>query len=165
MSTALAAALLASALAAFTDLRSHRIPNAIPLALAALGFLLTALADPIGIFAFVAIAIGVLLAGTALHARGLLGGGDVKLFAAVAATLGPHDLPLLAAATLVAGGVLGLAFAALRGRLRATATNLQALALPMLAGVRPTAVSDGTPMPYALAIFVGSLAVAFTHLR
>lgn len=165
MSTALAAALLASALAAFTDLRSHRIPNAIPIALTACGLLFTAFADPIGIFAFVAIAVGVLVAGTLLHARGLLGGGDVKLFAAVAATLGPHDLLLLTAATLVAGGALGLAFAAARGRLRATATNIHALALPMLAGVRPTAVSDGTPMPYALAIFAGALVVAFTHLR
>ncbi|MDE2481748.1 MAG: prepilin peptidase [bacterium] len=165
MSLAILVTLAASSAAAVADLRSRRIPNAIPIALGACGTLLTAFADPIGIFAFLGIALGVLVLGSALHARGFLGGGDVKLFAAVAATLGLHDLPLLAAATLIAGGVLGVAFAVARGRLRATALNLHALALPMLAGVRPLPPRDGTPMPYALAIFSGVLAVATTHVR
>ena len=165
MSIALAAALIASATAATTDFRTHRIPNAIPLALAAAGMLLTGFADPIGVFAFFGIGVAVLLLGSMLHARGALGGGDVKLFAAVAATLGPRDLMLLTATTLVAGGILGVAIAAARGRLRAAGANIASLALPMLAGVRPAALTDGTPMPYALAIFAGVLAVTFTHLR
>ncbi|HVA27906.1 MAG TPA: prepilin peptidase [Candidatus Baltobacteraceae bacterium] len=155
--------LLASAAAAYTDVTSRRIPNALPIALGIAGLASTLVADPRAVLAFAAILVAALAFGTMLHARGLLGGGDVKLIAAAAATYGLRDAPTFLAATLLAGGTLALAVAAIRGRLRATVANLTAFAVPMLAGVRPNAIVNGTKMPYALAIFAGALALALVH--
>ena len=155
--------LLASAAAAYTDVSSRRIPNALPIALGVAGLAATLFADPRDVFAFAALLVAALAFGTLLHARGLLGGGDVKLIAAAAATYGLRDAPLFLGATVLAGGVLGLAVVAIRGRFRATVANLAAFTVPVLAGVRPSAIVNGTKMPYALAILAGSLALTIVH--
>lgn len=56
-----------------------------------------------------------LLAGLVLFALQGLGGGDVKLLAALGAVLGVEDFPALLLLIALAGGVLGLV-AALRGK-------------------------------------------------
>lgn len=155
--------LMATAAAAFADLRSRRIPNSLPIALAAAGLTATLVVDPRNALAFAAILVTALVLGTMLHARSLIGGGDVKLMAVAAATYGLHDAALFLGATILAGGVLALAVAAIRGRLRATVANLAAFTVPMLAGVRPTGIVNGTKMPYALAIFAGSLFLTLVH--
>lgn len=156
--------LVASAAAAYTDVRTHRIPNALPIALCTAGAIATAVRDwhDLGMFAILAIA--VLLLGTVLHSLRFLGGGDVKFIAAASATYGIHDAPAFVLATILAGGVIALIYATARGRLAQTVTNLQSMALPALAGVRPTPIEHGTKMPYALAIFAGAIVVALMHL-
>lgn len=107
-------ALLAAA-AAF-DLASFTIPNLLSLAVAA-AFAAFGLAVGLhpGIFAFHLLAgLIALAAGFALFALGYIGGGDAKLFAAVALWLGLRDVLAYALVASVMGGALTLALLALR---------------------------------------------------
>jgi prepilin peptidase CpaA len=156
--------LVASASAAYTDVRTHRIPNALPIALCLAGAIATFVRDWHGIIAFVTILALALGIGTVLHAQRLLGGGDVKLIAAASAAYGTHDILAFLLATTLAGGIIALVYAAIRGRLSTTLINLQSMAIPALAGVRPTLIQTGTKMPYALAIFAGAITVALMHV-
>jgi prepilin peptidase CpaA len=104
------------AVAAACDLASFTIPNLLSLALAVI-FALFGLAVglPPGGFAFHLLAgLIALVAGFALFAFGYIGGGDAKLFAAVALWLGLHDLPAYALVASLMGGLLTLALLSLR---------------------------------------------------
>jgi len=153
--------LTTAAIAAYTDVTSRRIPNALPAALLAAGIALGALhgwqSATIGIGLFV----GVFAFGTFLFSFGLLGGGDVKMIAAASAALGWPDTAAFLLYTMVAGGVIGLSMSAARGRLRPMFDNIKAIAFPMLSGVRPAPVSSAVgTMPYGLAIFAGAAMLA-----
>jgi prepilin peptidase CpaA len=107
-------ALLAAAAAC--DLASFTIPNSLSLALAAV-FALFALVVhlPPGAFSFHLLAGLIALgAGFALFAFGYIGGGDAKLFAAVALWLGLHDFLAYALVSSVMGGLLTLTLLMLR---------------------------------------------------
>lgn len=158
------AVLLASAIAAATDLRTRRIPNAVPAGLACAGLALRALQEPHSLAICIALLLGVFLSGTFLFSLGIIGGGDVKLLAAAAAALGwPLTGPFLLY-TIFAGALLGIAIACARGRLRATFSNIFAMAVPMAAGGRPSlTVSAGGTMPYGVAIFAGAGALALVQ--
>jgi prepilin peptidase CpaA len=138
---------------ALKDATSYRIPNWIPLALAA-GFLPAAFAlgmplPAIGLCA--AVGAGALVLGMAMFAFRWIGGGDAKLFAAAALWLGwPASGPYLIA-TCLAGGALAVGLLGLRS-----------------AWVRPLVVTGprwftrlaepDEAVPYGLAIAVGALA-------
>jgi prepilin peptidase CpaA len=155
----------ASAVAALTDLRTRRIPNLIPSVLAAAALFLHAREGWGSLAISAAVCVAVFLAGTVLFSLNFIGGGDVKLIAAAAATLGwPQSLPFLLC-TIFAGALLGIGIALARGRLRATIGNLYVMAVPISAGMRPTAVSSAAgTMPYAIAIFAGAIALALVKI-
>ena len=102
-------ALGVTSLAAAYDLRSRRIPNALTvglllcaLALSAAGF------HPLG-WGQAAFGMGAaIVISMPLFAKGLLGGGDAKLFIGLGATLGLWPFLIFFAGTSVAGGVLAL---------------------------------------------------------
>lgn len=97
--------------AAVSDLRARRIPNRACALLLLLG-LSAAAAAPGGLrAAVVAVAIGLALWAPA-HLLGFLGAGDVKLFAAAAAWLGPLATLRAAALAAVLGGALALVWLA-----------------------------------------------------
>jgi prepilin peptidase CpaA len=104
------------AVAAAFDLATFTIPNLLSLAIAAafaVFGLVVGLAP--GDFAFHLLAgLIALAAGFALFAFGYIGGGDAKLFAAVALWLGLHDFLAYALASSVMGGLLTLALLMLR---------------------------------------------------
>jgi len=157
--------LICAAIAAYTDVTSRRIPNALPALLLAAGIALSALhgwqSAVIGIGLFLA----VFALGTVLFSFGLIGGGDVKLAAAASAALGWPDTAAFLLYTMVAGGIIGLAISVARGRLRPTLANVKALAFPMLSGVRPAPVSSAAgTMPYGLAFFAGAAVVALSNV-
>ncbi len=102
------AALLA--LAALIDLRERRIPNWLTGSAAAL-YPIYVLASP-SLLAWpgaLAAAFAVFLFGLILFARQLIGGGDVKLIAAMTLWAGLDHLALFALVTSLAGGGLALA--------------------------------------------------------
>lgn len=117
--------------AAVTDARERRIPNGLSLGLAIAGLARIALAlaagaSPLVLAADLAAAGGVFVLGAmAFHLR-LLGGGDVKLLAAGTLWVGAATLPAYLTTTVLAGGVLALAFLAWR----VTAGAPRAAALP-----------------------------------
>jgi prepilin peptidase CpaA len=97
--------------ACWTDVTAYRIPNWIPLVILALfpAFALASAMPPHQLLGNVT-AFGVALAGAfALFAWNKLGGGDVKLFAAVALWAGwGHPLVYLVIFTAIFGGVISL---------------------------------------------------------
>ncbi len=107
-------ALLAIALvaAAIVDLRSRTIPNGLALAIA-LGAIPFWLASDLPVWPDAAIRIGLAAAVFACFAlafaAGMMGGGDVKLLAALALWLPPPALLLLLVLMSLAGGALTLA--------------------------------------------------------
>ena len=170
---ALAAWLL---LAAWADIRSRRIPNALVLAGIVCGLTLQVLAPQGGgLFAFWWGGLGAVdallggLAGLALfmplYLLRAVGAGDVKLLAMVGVWLGPKLIFGAALLTLVAGGLLALlAMLATRSSRRILANVRFMLTTAMVGAsagkfaplVAPAA--SGMRLPYALAIAAGTLA-------
>jgi prepilin peptidase CpaA len=104
------------ALAAGWDLASYTIPNFIPVViLVSFGIFSIAAGYTVASYGTHALAalIG-LIAGFALFALGFIGGGDAKLFAAVAAWFGLHDLLQYVLVASVFGGGLTLFLLAAR---------------------------------------------------
>lgn len=141
--------------AAAHDLRTMHIANEFSLAIVALFAIAAATGLASGELSLPALgmalacAAGVFALGTAAFAVGALGGGDVKLLAAVSLFVGPARLFDFLAITAVAGGLIALA---------------------ILAGApigRPVAAGGGSlrarlhgGMPYGPAISAGGLWVA-----
>ncbi|HEV2262445.1 MAG TPA: prepilin peptidase [Candidatus Rubrimentiphilum sp.] len=169
MTVLLVTVLVAALIGAISDVRTRRIPNALVIALLVCGLIENvALSGWHGAVADLAVVAGVLAAGTLAFSYKLIGGGDIKLLAAAAGTLAyPVGISFILL-TLLCGGVLAVIYAAYRGRLGTTLGNVQAVALPLFAGVRPVRPQHGLAMPYALAIFSGALCTAAfqaAHLR
>jgi len=155
---------VACLIAVTTDLAWRRVPNwlTIPLVVVAL---VTAGVEHgwRGFAAALLVACAALAAGFFPYAMGLLGAGDVKLFAGVAALAGYPATLDLALFTGVAGGVLAAIIAVSRGELRAIVTRLFArFKTSLVTGGLATAIAEKSSarLPYALAIGAGFAAVA-----
>ncbi len=136
---------------AWTDARSLRIPNWISLTLLVL-FLVASLGAGMEMNAIamhLAVGTGALVAGFSLFALGIFGGGDAKLFAAIALWLGwPLVLKFAIAVVLIGGGVAIVALALRKG-----------LGLWPDWLVRSAAglFEEGKAIPYGIAISAGAL--------
>jgi len=89
----------------------------------------------------------VLLAGLALFAAGVMGGGDVKLLASASVWAGPALVLHLLMATALAGGLVALIVLIARARRQ----------LPASDNAPP---KTSAPLPYGVAIAIGGLVVA-----
>ncbi|MBV9439299.1 MAG: prepilin peptidase [Candidatus Eremiobacteraeota bacterium] len=138
-----------TAAAAVSDLRTRRIPNLLPLALVIGALALHAFDGFPALAADVCVGVVAFVAGTLAFARGWLGGGDVKLIAAAAVAAGAGGALSLVLDVLIAGGVLAVADAVRRGRVRA----LVASTIVSSMGGVPT---EGTRLPYGVAIAAGA---------
>jgi prepilin peptidase CpaA len=153
--SALLVALLA--LACASDLRTRRIPNVLVLVTALTGFMLAAAAKPV--------ATGLLQAGAGLgtgliiwfpfYALGMLGAGDVKLFAAASTFLGARSAIEGALFTALYGGVMSLLFMVIDSGWSWTVLRVgQAVHHPTMVQEGPVSKRR---MPYAFAIAAGVL--------
>jgi prepilin peptidase CpaA len=104
--------------AAWTDVAARIIPNGVAIALVLIGLLTRLFAgfSAMAISAGLALVVFVLLA--LAHARGMLGGGDVKLAAATAIGLPAESIYHFITYTALAGGVLACLHLMLRLALR-----------------------------------------------
>lgn len=122
------------------------IPNWISLAIVGLypAYVLTSPVPP-GWLLAAGLAALTLVVGFALFVANLMGGGDVKLMAAVALWAGPTGFPMLVIVTAIAGGLVAMALLLFR---------------------RLIAADGGGPrkdvMPYGVAIAAGGLMVALS---
>lgn len=107
-------------LAALGDIRTRTIANRLVLALVAgAPFLVIGGQMPPPVFAgALALSTGLLLGGAILFAHGWVGGGDVKLIAAIAIWFPPTDALWFLYLALVFGGVLAVLMLALRALAR-----------------------------------------------
>jgi prepilin peptidase CpaA len=141
------------ALAAGWDLASYTIPNFIPLTVL-LGFAVfaTTAGYPASLYGTHALAAVIaLITGFALFALGYIGGGDAKLFAAVAAWFGLHDLFQYVLVASIFGGALTLIL--LAGR---------RFPLPALLASQSWIVRLHEPragIPYGVALAAGAIAI------
>jgi prepilin peptidase CpaA len=160
----LVGAVLVALAGAVTDVRSARIPNqltytalllALPLRTALLG--LTGLKSG---------AIGMLVAGglfLLLYTFGAMGGGDLKLMAAVGAWVGSTQVMTLILASAIAGGVLAIGRIVFRNMVGETLRNTMRLIYHRFtSGLQPhpelNVQSAGSQrVPYGVAIAVGAL--------
>ncbi|HEY1976096.1 MAG TPA: prepilin peptidase [Candidatus Baltobacteraceae bacterium] len=136
---------MACTVAAVSDLRTRRVPNAIPIALAAFGLAYNAFGGWRPALSAVVAGVVVLIVGTLPFSLKAIGGGDVKLLASCAIVFGLTQVLPLAVYTALVGGVLAIVMIALR---------------------RFAKLDDTVRVPYAVAIAgaVGWIALAETLL-
>ncbi len=137
-------------LIAYGDLQTRRIPNALCLAIGALGALRLVLADDqIDAGRTLAAAAVIFAAGFLLFWRGVVGGGDAKLVAAMILLIGHHQVLYFLLLMSLCGGALALAIVA-----RGVFVRLR----PSECGAQPTVEagdSEGVPkptVPYGVAV-------------
>jgi prepilin peptidase CpaA len=153
-----------------TDLRTRRIPNALTFSAAAAAVAFHGLdAGFAGVgHSLAGLAVGLVLFLPLFALRGL-GGGDVKLLAALGAWIGPGAAVWMALWTAIAGGPLALAVALSRGYLRKALENVWSLLMFWrVVGIRPhpsvNLSAPGAPrLPYALPIAVGLVVTLWTR--
>ena len=135
----------AATVAAVSDVRRRRIPNALCGALAIAGVVNAGITGGIvGIGVGLALLAAVLAVGTVAFARGWFGGGDVKLIAAGCCGLAPAYAADFVLYTALCGGLLSLyALASQRVLVAAMITR--------------TLPQTGTRLPYAVAVAGGAL--------
>ncbi len=138
--------------AALRDLRSFTIPNWIPAAVVT-GFLLAAVAEG-SLWSNAALMHAsaggaVLIVAAILFFRGLIGGGDAKLIAAVSVWMGWSHLPQFLLLMALAGGVLALSWL--------VAKRLASIALIPSWANRYFTSADG--IPYGVAVAVAGMAM------
>jgi prepilin peptidase CpaA len=103
--------------AAAIDLRTRRVPNPLTALLASAGVVLAA--TGLSGVSFGASLVGLIVGLTLMlpgHIFGATGAGDVKLFAATGALIGPVPIAVAFVYTAIAGGVLAVAVAVYRRR-------------------------------------------------
>lgn len=148
----------ACAAAAFTDLRTRRVPNWLTGPTVLLALALAAVRGP-GALEAAALVVGVgLLLGPLAHTAGVLGGGDIKLLIGIGALVGFPDCVWLLLYTALAGGVLALAASLARGRLLAVCRGAVGQLNAVMITHRVIPARDGKAddrLPYAVAIAAG----------
>jgi prepilin peptidase CpaA len=124
-----ASAMTVATVAAIWDVKTRRIPNKLTVPCFMAGLLLHYFTQgwsglgnsaAAGAIAFVIFLLFFLAGG--------MGGGDVKLIAAVGALVGTHLLPNVLIATALVGGVLAIGTALFRGQMGSTLRNVVAIA-------------------------------------
>lgn len=169
MATAIpACALAASALllvAAWCDLATRTIPDGISIALAALGLLTRAVDGVVPAALSLLVAAGLFAAFLPLHARGAIGGGDVKLITALAAGLAPLATLEFLLTTVLVGGVLALVYLSLRLLPQPAPLIPQPRAWPprRILALERRRWSRRGPLPYAVAIAAGGVLTLTKH--
>lgn len=142
--------------AMLSDLRRFEIPNAIPILLVA-AYLLASFVldvDALVVLRQIGIAAAAVVVGFALFALGVVGGGDVKLVAAVLPWLAPLQIPQFLVIMALFGGLVGLVILGLRQLPPGTIL----LARPWLRRLR----QEGK-IPYGLAIGCAGL-ITFANI-
>jgi prepilin peptidase CpaA len=153
-----------------TDVTSRRVPNVLTGPAVVAGLLAhTALAGGHGAgAALLGFAAG-LAAFFPFFALGGMGGGDVKLMAALGTWIGWSPVLWTALYGSVAGGVMAIGLGLARGYLRQALSNVGGLFLIWwVQGVRPVPAltlehGKGPRLPYAIPIFVGLVVTLWRH--
>jgi prepilin peptidase CpaA len=165
------AVLALGAAATAIDVSTRRVPNALTLGAAVAGMAFAAATGGVAGLGWSAAgwAVGIALF-LPLFALRAMGGGDVKLLAAMGAWLGPALVCWVAVYGAIAGGVVAIPLLVWRKRLRATFVNVWGLVAHWrTSGLQPHPVvrldnPEAVRMPYALPIALGALATLWLRV-
>jgi prepilin peptidase CpaA len=150
--------------AAWRDISTRTIPDAVSIALALLGLTLRLTQGLTAVAFSLAVAVCLFLILLACHARGLIGGGDIKLLTALTLGLPPIESYQLVTATALVGGVLAILYLALSralagARRPAMTTGRRRSLLPRIAAVEFWRIRRRCALPYGVAIAIGGMLV------
>jgi prepilin peptidase CpaA len=141
--------------AAWRDIAIRTIPDTVCLLLAITGMLARALQGPQAVAVSIGIATLLFVVLLFAYARRLLGGGDVKIIAALALGLSPLDSYRFVVSTAIAGGLLAIAYLML-SRWVPGDTNVKQLSLlGRVITVESRRIRRRGPLPYGVAIAAG----------
>lgn len=146
--------------AAWRDLATRLLPDSLSIAIAVLGLASRAALGLGEVAVSIAVAAVLFLLLLPAAMRGAFGGGDVKLCAALALGLSPAGAWDFIFVTVMAGGVLGLAY--LAGPALVGPPRLSRAGAPLLQRVLQVEhwrLRRRGPLPYALAIAAGGIIV------
>lgn len=151
-------------LAAWRDIATRTIPDLVSAAILLLGFAVRIPAGWAAVGMSAATMAILFLALLPCHSRGLVGGGDLKLLAALAFGLSPFESYQMISAVVLAGGVLAIGYLALRWILSRRGPWPQAArrrrsTVRRVAAVEMWRIRRGAPLPYGLAIAAGAALV------
>ena len=148
--------------AAWSDLRSRRIPNALTMSGLAVALLLRAITGPEALIdGLVGVLLSLVLTLPFLM-LGVIGGGDAKLLMAIAGFMGPRHFLWAAALIAIIGGMVGVVDAGRRGALIPVLYNcgqiMKHWATFGRRGANRSFASVGAlTIPYGVAIAAGAL--------
>jgi prepilin peptidase CpaA len=145
--------------AAVRDIATRLIPDGVSIGILAAGIVSRATIGWTEAGLSLLVGIGVFALLLPLAMRGMLGGGDVKLMAALAAGLPPLETWTFVVATVLAGGVLGLAYIAGRYVMPEPRLVPGGPIVRRVLAVEARRVRRRGPLPYAVAIAIGGTLV------
>jgi prepilin peptidase CpaA len=149
-------------IAALFDLATRRIPNWLIVTVFAAALIYHGGHGAADLLRSLGAAALVLIAGTYAHARHWLGGGDVKLAAAVAAVFSLPELVSFLLYAFVSGGVLALVAVTLASR-HDFAARGKSFALNLVSGTLQLPSGGSGAIPYAVAIACGAVLVECSY--
>ena len=165
-----AALTLLLVVAAWTDYRSRRIPNAITISGLAAALLLRAVVGPEAIIEGLVGALLAFVLTLPLLMLGVIGGGDVKLLIAIGAFMGPRHFLWAAVLIAIIGGMMAVIDAGRRGALLPVLFNcgqiMKHWATFGRRGANRSFSSVGAmTIPYGVAIAAGALLWWFAQVQ
>lgn len=155
-------------IAALQDIRHYRIPNVLVFSGAVIGVLLNTLLPQdmggLGILTSLAgLGVGLVVL-LPLYLLRAMGAGDIKLMAMIGSFVGPVSMLIITLYILLAGGVLALSIALMKGKLSKLMDNFKIMLLMRLAGssiaslpTTETLHQSAGKLPYGVAITAGTL--------
>ena len=132
----------------FSDISRRIIPNILCLAVAVLGVIWVIYDNPQRLLYSLIGGVLFLYGGLALHKKGILGGGDIKLAAALVVWLSPIEIGRFVLTTMIAGGLVGVFY----------------LAMGFVRRLRDKSAPAASSVPYALALVGGFLFLRPDHV-
>jgi len=141
--------------AAWRDVATRAIPNTVSLLIVLAGALSRILVGPLALALSAATAMLIFLLLMVAFSRGLLGGGDVKIMAALAVGLSPFDTWRFVLATAISGGLLAVVYIVLSRNTRRLRGTKRTSLLGRIAQVEFWRIRRRGPLPYGVAIAAG----------
>ena len=147
--------------AALHDVVGRTVPNLVSLLLIGVGLVRAAVAHTIAPSMLV---VGAVFAVALLVWRaGLLGGGDVKLLTAACLVVPPREAPVLLVSIAIVGGLLGFTYVIAKRIAPVTLPRRPSNILRRVIRVELWRMHRGGPLPYAVAIAVGTMTRLVGH--
>jgi prepilin peptidase CpaA len=141
--------------AALRDVATRTIPDSIGLLLVATGGLARMLQGPSALALSLGSALLLFLVLMIAYARGLIGGGDVKVMTALAVGLSPFDSYRFVIATAIASGLLALAYHLLPSVTKSVCPVSRRSLLGRVMTIEAWRIRRRGPLPYGVAIAAG----------